>query len=145
MTTQVYNDALFRQQFQAFANVVKFPQVNIQAKFTMASLYISAVDWWALSGDALLLALNYLTAHLMQLEQDTLAGNTSAGIITSATIDKITVALQAPPIKSAWQQWLSQTSYGLQLWALLSIKSAGGFYVGGSCERQGFRKGGGYF
>ena len=145
MATQTYNDTLFRQQFQAFADTVKFPQANISAKFDMAVLFMGNVDWWALSGATLLLGLNYLTAHLMQLETEILNGNTGAGVVTSATIDKVTVSLQAPPIKTAWQQWLGQTQYGLQLWALLSTIAATGFYVGGACERSGFRKGGGKF
>ena len=145
MSTQTYNDTLFRQQFMAFADTAKYPQANVSAKFDMATLYVSNVDWWAISGNTLLLALNLLTAHLMQLETEVLAGNTGSGVTTGATIDKITVTLQAPPVKNGWQHWLSQTQYGLQLWSLLSIKSAGGFIVGGSCERAGFRKGGGRF
>lgn len=145
MATQTYDDTLFRQQFQAFASTAKYPEANVSAKFDMATMYVSNVDYWALSGARLLLALNLLTAHLMQLEQEVIAGNTGAGITTSATVDKVTVALQAPPVKTGWQHWLAQTAYGLQLWSLLSIASAGGFYVGGALERQGFRKGGGGF
>lgn len=145
MATQIYDDALFRAQFVAFANTATYPQAVISAQFDVASLYIGNEDWWILNGAALVLAINALTAHLLQLNKNAARGTGATGLKTGATVDKVSVSLQPPPVKTAWQQWLSLTPYGLQLWTLLSIKSAGGFYVGGAFERAGFRKSGGLF
>ncbi len=141
----VFDVASFRLQFPAFADETKYPEPTLSGYFTMATLYIYPLDWCLLKGDALQLALNLMTAHLTYLNTLLMAGNTTVGIVTGATISKVTVSLQAPPIKSGWQQWLALSPYGMQLWALLSVKSAGGFYVGGSCERAGFRGAGGRF
>jgi hypothetical protein len=72
-------------------------------------------------------------------------GGGVTGVVTGATIDKVSVQLAAPTTKSGWQYWLASTPYGMQLWAFLSIKSAGGLYIGGRPERRAFRKVGGNF
>jgi len=55
-----------------------------------------------------------------------------AGVVTAATIDKISVTLMPPPGLNQWQWWLNQTPYGQQLLALLQIAAAGGrFYSAG--------------
>ena len=48
-------------------------------------------------------------------------------------------------VKSAFGYWLLTTPYGNELRMLLDIVGGVGFYVGGSCEREGFRKAGGIF
>jgi hypothetical protein len=53
--------------------------------------------------------------------------------------------MQPPPETNQWQWWLSLSPWGQQLLALLLVKSAGGFYIGGFPERQGFRKAYGLF
>lgn len=84
------------------------------------------------------LALNLMTAHLAQLFNQAAAGIDS-GILTSATIDKITTTIMPPPVANQWQYWLASTPYGAQLLALLQVKSVGGFYVPGGPGRAGFR------
>lgn len=137
--------ALFREQFPVFADDVKYPDAMIQMYWDMACCYVDPTDWCLLAGSCLQLALNLMTAHLVYLAGQTAAGSASSGVMQSATVDKVSVTVAVPPIKTAWQQWLAQSPYGLQLWALLTSKSAGGFMVGGYIERQGFRKAGGVF
>lgn len=131
--------ATFRLLFPAFANTALYSDARLTATFEMATAYLGAYDGCTLYGAVLQNALNLLTAHLLQLSTALAMGQTASGVITGATIDKVSVTLAAPPTTSGWKYWLATTPYGLQLWALLSIKAAGGGYYGGSFMRAGFR------
>lgn len=133
----------FRGRFPAMLDSVVFPDVQIRAQWKMASCFIS--QGRSLKGECLENALYLMTAHLLWSGWMISQGQTSANIVTGATISKVSVSMQPPPAKSAWQFWLASTPYGLQLWALLNIKAAGGAYVGGLPERTAFRKVGGVF
>ena len=142
MAQHTVNIPTFRLLFPAFADVVKFPNAYIQAQWTAATAYIFEWDNCLISGNNLQQALNLMTAHLMQINV-MLASNGATptiGVLTSATIDKVTVTNMPPPIKNGWQFWLATTPYGMQLWALLKRMAGAGFYVGGLPERRGFRK-----
>lgn len=149
----VYDDALFRKQFPAFADTTKYPPEQISMYWTMATMFISDADspCRTLSGAKLETALNMLTAHLLVLAASQTgktggAGSGSmGGFTTSATIGEVSVAKLAPPAANAWEWWLSGTPYGQMLWALLNMLSVGGYVVGGLPERTGFRKVGGVF
>lgn len=136
----------FRALFSEFANDVKYPDVLLQTWYTVAGEYLSLEDYASgLNGNTLDLALMQLTAHLMKSSVILTGGKGAPMVVTSATVDKVTVSTLPPPIKSAWEYWLSTTPYGLQLWALLSMRSAGGYVYGGSCELSAFRRVGGMF
>lgn len=147
MAEHTLDIATFRLLFPAFANATTFPDAYIQAQWDMATSYLGAADGPLLCGPELQSALYLMTAHLMQLNVLVAAGGSAGigGVLTGATIDKVTVTVAAPPFKSGWSWWLAQTPYGAQLWALLTLKSAGGWYVGGLPERRAFRKVGGTF
>ena len=132
---------LFAQRFPELADL---PGVITGVTWEMATQIMSPEEGCILSGNTLTLALQLLTAHLAQIGKAAAAGNPS-GAITSATEGSVSVSFAPPPFRSGWQHWLSTTTYGAQLWALLSVQSAGGLYVGGSLERQGFRGAGGVF
>lgn len=136
--------AAFRVSFPAFASEQAYPDATLQLRFTEATLYLGAYDGCVLSGDRLQLALNYMTAHLLASGALIAAGETAV-VVTGATIDKVQVQMAPPPAADMWQWWLLTTPYGAQLWALLKLRAAGGFYVGGSFERAAFRKAGGRF
>jgi Protein of unknown function (DUF4054) len=150
-----YNDTLFRTQFPEFADTTAYPAASIQVFWTMATVFIGAsgCPCGALSGDALTLALNYMTAQLYTLSQmQTSAvaegqapGQNLGGFETAATIDKVSVTVLAPPASDMWEWWLAQTPYGQALLALLKVLAVGGFSVGGLPERRAFRKVGGIF
>lgn len=136
--------AVFRAAFPAFTAT---PDAEIQAQWDAAAVYFGTYDGVLLYGDRLQRALDLLAAHLLQVNIMLAAGGQTPtiGVLTSATIDKVTVSNMPPPVKSGWQYWLSTTPHGLQLWALLRVASAGGIYVGGGPERAAFRKAGGRF
>jgi hypothetical protein len=85
-----------------------------------------------------------MCAHLTQLAQQ-IANGTPMGVMSAASEGSVSITLQPPPVKSAFGYWLSTTPYGNELRMLLDIVGGVGFYVGGSCEREGFRKAGGVF
>jgi hypothetical protein len=112
--------------------------------FTMASQYISPTDGFMLSGDVLALSLNLMTAHLAKSFSMINLGQTSV-VVQGSSEGSVSVSLVPPPIKNAFQFWLSTTPYGMQLRALLNIQGAGGFFIGGLPERSAFRKVAGIF
>lgn len=79
-----------------------------------------------------------LTAHLLALQAAAASGNVQPGGVASATIDKVSVSFAQAPSGDSWQHWLNTTPYGQKAMALLKACSAGGFYVGGSPERDAF-------
>lgn len=146
MTTIAFNPAAFRLQFKAFENKVCYPDATLQGYFDLGTGFISPQDnaCYMLSGAARVQALNLITAHVADMFRQIGEGQTP-GVMTLATIDKITVQIKPPPDQSQFQAWLSTTAYGQALNALLQVASVGGFYVGGVPERNAFRRGYGGF
>lgn len=135
----VFNIAAFRAAFPAFASTVIYPDATIQSAADSALCFLSGhncgcdTQAWQLA-----------TAHLLQLRANAASG-TTGGLVTSASIDKVSVSVTPPPVTDGYSYWLSLSPYGLELLALLSKCSAGGFYVGGLPERAAFRNVGGIF
>lgn len=144
MATHTFDVTAFRVQFPQFADPVAFPDATLQAYWNAATCYVTPNDFCFLSGNCLQLALNLMTAHLTA-QSVFIAANQNLGYEQSATIDKVSVVLQAVPAKNEWQAWLITTPYGMQFLALVQVKSAGGFYIGGLPETAAFRKVGGVF
>jgi len=134
---------LFRERFPAMKNPEVFTDMEIINQSEMAQCFVSPGK--TLKGECYQTAIYLMTAHLLWSGYLISQGQTSANIVTGATISKVSVSMQPPPARSAWQFWLSSTPYGLQLWALLNIKAAGGAFIGGLPERTAFRKVGGVF
>ena len=139
MPDHAYDDASFRDQFPKFASVIKYPEPRLQMYWTTASCYIPVSDYGALTGACRQLALDLLAAHLATLADQVNAGSTP-GMVSAATIDKVSVSLTTAPAADQWSWWLGLTGFGQQLLALLSTVSIGGFYVGGLPETSAFRK-----
>jgi len=132
VATIQFNSVNFRALFPAFANVTTYPDSLLQLIWNNATAYLSnntACGWYSgMNCNQQTLALNYMTAHLLAIAGQIAAGDTP-GIVTGATIDKISVTIQPPPETTQWQWWLNQTPYGQQLLALLQVAAAGGrFY-----------------
>ncbi|ECI6608970.1 DUF4054 domain-containing protein [Salmonella enterica subsp. enterica] len=150
MAAITFDAALFRKQIPAYADPEKYPDATIESWWEQAACYISTEDYGWLNGNSRALAINLMTAHLMTLSTaaSSGAGQTAGagGIVTGATIDKVSVTLAAPPAATdEWEYWLSLTPFGQRLLALLRSKSVGGFYVGLYPELSAFRKAGGRF
>ena len=142
MALQVFDPAAFKAIFTEFAAL---SDSTLTAYWSMASQYVNPNDGTILAGPELLLAVQLMTAHLAKIYQALGSGQNAGGVLTGATEGGVSVSLAPPPAKSGWQFWLNQTPYGTQLWALLETQTAGGIFVGGSCERGAFRKTGGVF
>lgn len=138
MTVFTFDVAAFRLAYPAFDNDTAFPEATLQAYWNSAVCYISPTDYGDLSGPSRFLALNLMTAHLTALSV-IIAGGQVPGLMQASAIDKVNVTLTPPVFKNQWQWWLSLTPYGQQLFALLQVISASGFYVGGSPQRSAFR------
>lgn len=136
--------AKFRTLFPAYANVTTYPDATVTMNWETATLYVSADDYGYMQGDTRARALYLMTAHLFRLS-DIISSGQTPGLLSASSIDKISVTLTPPPLKSQFHWWLSLSPYGQQLLALLRVHSMGGFYVGGSAERVAFRKPGGGF
>jgi hypothetical protein len=130
-----FDISAFREAFPAFADDVIYPDAMIQLYADASLCYLSERSCGC---DELNRQL--LVAHLLTLNDRALTGNSSGGIVTGASIDKVSVSVAPPPVTSSWGYWLSTTPYGLQLLALLRRCGAGGMYVGGTPERRAFRR-----
>lgn len=143
MATPALDYAKFRALFPQFANETLYPNVMLDAWWTMANCAMQEPPRICLTDDCGSLMLYLMTAHIGALMTSIAAGGKKggkAGVLTSATIDKVTVGYTLPPFKNGWQFWMSSTPYGLQLWAMLSAAAAGGFSVNGRPEARAFRK-----
>lgn len=142
MPTINYNDANFRALFPAFANTTSYSATLLSLWWGNATAYISNQNqcgWGSLTLQQQTLALNYMTAHLVYLNNLAATGEDS-GVITGATIDKISVQLEPPPEANQWQWWLNQSPYGKQLLALLQVAVVGGRFFNPSPVFTAFRR-----
>lgn len=133
-----YNDATFRALFPAFTSTITYPLAVTSLYWGVATSYISK---WpqcgeALSYDQTILALNQMTAHILQLNTLAATGQ-QGGIVTAAGVGAVNVAIQPPPEVNQWQWWLNQTPYGSMLLALLEAATVGGFYVADGVPARG--------
>lgn len=144
MATLEFDVAQFRADFPEFADEQQYTDDELQSCWDAATCYVSDEDYGVICGDCRQRALNLMTAHLCKIQDNVNKGKTNA-FVSSSTVDKVSVTIVPPPQSSYWDWWLSLTSYGQQLQALLSVRSVGGMYLGGSAERSGFRKVGGRF
>lgn len=139
--------ATFRAMFSEFADAATYTDEALQMRWDAEAVaYVSDENCGSLTGAKRAYAVQIMLAHLLRLSKMASAADAApAGVITSATIDKVSVTLVPPPARSEWGYWLAQTPYGQQLGAYLSMQAAGGFYIGGNPERAAFRKVGGVF
>lgn len=135
--------ARFRELFPAFADATQYPDAQVSGYFAFAECWLGEyVDDGCPCADMLYYL---LAAHLLFTGGAIAGGGSIAGVVTSSTVGGVSVSVSTMPVRSAWQAWLAGSPYGMQLWALLRVRAAGGRYVGGSIERAGFRKAGGTF
>ena len=146
MAVQTLDLAAFRAAFPKYSNATTYPDAQVNAMFATAGFYISLCDAPppGLQGAQLNWALQLLTAHLLFQADLILQGKTFV-IVSASSVDKVSVSLLTPPVDDTFDWWLATTPYGLQLSAMLSVNSVGGFSIGGSPELGAFRKAGGRF
>jgi hypothetical protein len=134
----------FRSRFPEFADTTTYPDSLIILLWDEATCHISDTDYGLLRGDCRRLAIELMMCHIATINNSVLSGAT-VGVATSASIESVSVSLMAPPAKNQWQWWLAQTPCGQRLLALLTVKAAPGFSVGGLREGAAFRRVGGRF
>ena len=81
-----------------------------------------------------------VVAHLLYLREQQNQGNNNTSAIASATIDKVSISYQAPISTSSISQWFNLSPYGIEYLALNKRCNGMPRYIGGSLERQAFRK-----
>lgn len=139
----------FRAQFPQFADPATYPDITLIGYSDFASAYVSRDTYGTLTVAQRTIAFNLMTAHLAQMAiniaNNSASGGGAIGFQTSASIDKVSYTMNAPPASSQFDYWLTLTGYGQQLKSLLSVATVGGYYVGGIPEGLAFRKGFGRF
>lgn len=137
-TILTFDYALFVSQIPAYSNAIQYPVSTVSAFWDVATNYISDVgNFGVLQDGARQYAINLMTAHLIYIS-NLIAAGTVPYLMQNSTIDKVSVGLTPPPLKNQFQWWLSVSPYGQQLLALLQVNSVGGFYIGGSPQRNAF-------
>lgn len=79
-------------------------------------------------------------AHMLYLREQQEQGNNNTSAIASATIDKVSISYQTPISTSSMSQWFNLSPYGIEYLALNKRFNGMPRYIGGSLERQAFRK-----
>ena len=129
----------FRLQIPAYSDPVEFPDATLQSFWDAATYYMSNVgNFGSLQGDARQYGLNLMTAHLIYISQMAASGQVPY-VLSASTIDKVQISTVQVPLKNQWGWWMQISGYGQQLWALLQVKSVGGFYIGGTPTMSAFR------
>lgn len=137
MAAVILTPEIFREAFPEFSDTDKYPDALIQRYITTASLYINKYNY-RLAPEIRLLALEYMTAHLITLfvngvGNGSVAGSSTAGgTILSASVGQVSVSMQAPIATDAYAQWIQSTPYGKALWALLAAHCPAGIYFKGN-------------
>ncbi len=139
MATIELDIAAFRTAIDAFADTTQYPDALITSEWAKATCYISDSTFGRLSVACRTLAIQLMTAHILNL-RDLVNSGAPSGQITGASEDGVSISLTPPTSRNQWQYWFNITPYGQQILPLLSKAYVGGAYVGGSPERQAFRK-----
>ena len=136
--TIIFDTIAFRTMYPAFADATAYPDATLTMYWDMAGSYVANQNYGWLRKIHRTLALNLMTAHLLGISALIALGQNPM-INTGASIDAVSVSIMPPPVQSQWKYWLSTTPYGAQLLALLAGIAVGGWGVGGSPTRSGFR------
>lgn len=121
-----------RKMFKQFSDADNYPDDLILSYIEQAYCFCSPENYGMLRGACRKLAIEYMVAHLMTLDgqDDSKTGN--SGIVTSATIDYVSVGF-AYDNSAAW--WYNQTTWGRKFRALCLAKVPVGNFVGGRFQR----------
>lgn len=134
-----FNVTDFRAGYPEFDNCATYPTALLTSYWTVATNFISKCPMGCVTVSQQTLGLYLMTAHIAKLMTNAATGQ-SSGIVTSATVEDVTVAIQPPPETTQYQWWLNQTPYGQMLLALFQVETVGGFYAGGSLDLAAFRR-----
>lgn len=145
MDRVVITVAEFRDGFPEFASTVKYKNAYIERHIATAEVYISPQNF-VIKPEVRKLAIEYMTAHLISLENLDENGNfigwsdsATSGAVTSSHIGDVSVSLMPPIATEEWELWLETTPYGKMLLALLELQIPRAFYVPGNPRPWGLK------
>lgn len=127
-----------------FASATAYPDAYMQRFLTQATMYISTKNF-RIRPEVRVLAIEYMAGHLLTLAAVDAAGNanpnadTAGSVVNSASVDNVSVSLQAVIAKDAFEQWIQSTPYGKAYWALLTANNPTGIFYVGNPRLDGIR------
>lgn len=145
MSNVVITIAKFREAFPEFADATKYKDAYIERHIDTAMIFISDRNW-LIKPKVRELAIEYMTAHLIYLENLDESGNfigwndsATSGAVTSSHIGDVSVSLQPPIASEEWELWLETTPYGKMLLALLELQAPKAIYFPGRPNPWGIK------
>lgn len=122
-------------QLSFIAQFPEFAQTdNIELMIGRALMYID-LHFSYFCGKDKIYAIYLLTAHLLTMQDAISQGDSTGGLQTSASIDRVSVSVAIPSDLNALSYWLTQSRYGQELLALIELKVATPGIIGGSFQR----------
>lgn len=143
MSEVVITLADFRTAFPEF-DTTNYPDAVCNRFLIMAQSYCSTTNFRIKPATRILL-IQLMTAHLITLAKiDPTTHSVSSmgditGFETSANVGGVSVTLQAPIARDAFEQWINSTGYGQQYWALLVANTPTGVHYVGTPRFMGIR------
>lgn len=135
----------FREGFPEFSNATKYKDAYITRQINTAEIFISDKNY-LIRPEVRKLAIEYMTAHLIYLENLDANGNfvgwddsATSGAVTSSHIGDVSVSLQPPIATEEWELWLEATPYGKMLLALLELQVPKALYYPGRPNPWGIK------
>lgn len=134
----------FRSAFPEFSNTTNYTNALLTRFITMAEAYCSTKNF-RVKPETRILLIELMTAHLITLNNidptthESTGSSEGAGFETSASVGGVSVSLQAPVAKNAFQTWINSTGYGQQYWALLVANNPTGVHYIGNPRVFGIR------
>jgi ligand-binding sensor domain-containing protein len=135
-----FSDADMRAVLPAYNNPVAYPTTTLNMWFNNALGFMTDEESGLVDASDQGMMIYLMAGHLMSLSA-MICDNDGApvGLVSAATVDKVSVTMQLPPNPSQFQWWLSTTPYGAQLYAMLGVATVGGYWIGGSPQRWAYR------
>lgn len=143
MSEVVITLTAFRTAFPEF-DATTYPDAVCNRFLTMAQAYCSTTNF-RIKPAVRILLIQLMTAHLITLaEMDPTTHAVKSmgeptGFETSANVGGVSVTLQAPIARDAFEQWINSTGYGQQYWALLVANTPTGVHYIGTPRAFGIR------
>ena len=130
----------FKEMFPEFSGK---SDAYIERFITESCIYISSQNYvW--QPEVRRLAIGYMTGHLITLSTSNEDGsakgeNDSGKVVSSASVGGVSVSIQPPIARNAFEQWVQTTPYGKKYWALLTVHTPCGLFWVGAPRAFGIR------
>lgn len=130
-----------REAFPEFKSECLYPNGYLERFLTQATMYISKENR-VLRPEVRKLAIQYMACHLVSLSAVDGKGNASGNdgnIVTSSSVGSVSVSIQPPIARDAFEQWIQSTPYGKAYWSLLIANNPTGVFWVGTPRAFGIR------